>query len=69
MKVRALQGDTVDAIVWRVFGRTAGLVEQVLELNPGLAALGVIVPEGTEILLPEPAAAQEPTSQRVQLWD
>ncbi len=69
MIVRSLQGDSVDAIVWRVFGRTAGLVEQVLELNPGLAELGAILPEGTDIVLPDPAETEQPTTQLKQLWD
>lgn len=69
MIVRALQGDSVDAIVWRAFGRTAGLVEQVFALNPGLAELGAIVPEGTEIVLPDPAETEQPTARLVQLWD
>ncbi|TLX52838.1 phage tail protein, partial [Stutzerimonas nosocomialis] len=32
--LRAQQGDTVDAICWRHYGRTAGVVEQVLDANP-----------------------------------
>ncbi|MEA3581460.1 tail protein X [Klebsiella pneumoniae] len=37
MKVRAYQGDTVDALCWRHYGRTQGVTEQVLQANPGLA--------------------------------
>ncbi|WP_196018971.1 tail protein X, partial [Serratia ureilytica] len=40
MRVYALQGDTVDAICWRYYGRTQGVVEQVYSLNEGLAAAG-----------------------------
>ncbi len=35
MRVYALQGDTVDAICWRYYGRTQGVVEQVYSLNEG----------------------------------
>ncbi|MDL0037302.1 tail protein X, partial [Enterobacter hormaechei] len=35
MKAYALQGDTLDAICVRYYGRTEGVVETVLEANPG----------------------------------
>jgi phage tail protein X len=66
--VRAQQGDTVDAICWRYYGRTAGVVEQVLDANPGLAALGPVLPMGSLITMPE-AAAQAEQRQVVNLWD
>ncbi|SFA66573.1 tail protein X [Metapseudomonas otitidis] len=65
--VRALQGDTVDAICWRVYGRTAGLTEAVLEANPGLADLGPVIPQGHRVTLP--AQAPQPQRQTVNLWD
>ncbi len=65
---RAVQGDTVDAICWRHYGRTAGVVEQVLEANPGLADLGPVIPNGTLIALPD-AAVQAEQRQLVNLWD
>lgn len=65
--VRAAQGDTLDLICWRHYGRTAGVVEQVLEANQGLARLGPILPHGTLVLLPE--IATQPQRQTVQLWD
>lgn len=67
MRARALQGDTVDALCWRHYGRTAGVVEQVLEANPGLSAHGPELPMGLEVDLPdnpEPARAAV-----LQLWD
>lgn len=66
--IRAQQGDTVDAICWRYYGRTAGVVEQVLDVNPGLADLGAVLPMGTAITLPE-VATQAPQRQVVNLWD
>ncbi|CAB3965525.1 phage tail protein [Burkholderia sp. AU31652] len=52
MIVRTLQGDTVDALCWRHYGRTDGTVETVLEANTGLAGLGVVLPAGTPVHLP-----------------
>ena len=34
MKLRSLQGDTLDLILFRHYGYTAGITEQVLNLNP-----------------------------------
>ncbi|WP_269503712.1 tail protein X [Burkholderia sp. IMCC1007] len=70
MEVRALQGETVDALCWRALGRTRGIVELVLDLNPGLAQYGPILPHGLLVELPEevPQAAQS-GAERLQLWD
>lgn len=65
--VRAIQGDTVDAICWRFYGRTAGVTEAVLEANPGLADLGAQIPQGTLVAMP--AVAPQPQRQTVNLWD
>ncbi|MCQ4319731.1 tail protein X [Stutzerimonas stutzeri] len=66
--LRAQQGDTVDALCWRHYGRTAGVVEQVLAANPGLADHGPVIPNGTLITLPD-AAPQAERRQMVNLWD
>ncbi len=66
--LRAQQGDTLDALCWRHYGRTAGVVEQVLDANPGLADLGPIIPHGTLVHLPDqPVRAEQ--RQVVNLWD
>ena len=67
MKVRAMQGDTLDAICTRYYGRTEGVFETVLQANPGLSELGVILPHGTAIELPETDSAPKP--ETVNLWD
>ncbi|SHF00579.1 P2-like prophage tail protein X [Modicisalibacter ilicicola DSM 19980] len=67
--VRAHQHDTVDAICHRTFGRIAGLVEQVLELNPGLAEFGPVLPQGTPVALPDAVSQQPRRTRSVQLWD
>jgi len=66
--LRAQQGDTVDALCWRHYGRTAGVVEQVLDANPGLADHGPVIPNGTLITLPD-SAPQAERRQMVNLWD
>ncbi len=67
MKIYALQGDTLDLICNRYYGRTEGVFETVLAANPGLAALGVVLPHGTTIELPEVSTA--PVTGSVNLWD
>ncbi|AJY18428.1 tail protein X [Burkholderia multivorans] len=70
MWVRALQGETVDALCWRVLGRTRGVVEAVLELNRDLAQYGPILPHGLLVELPdEPPQAAQSGAERLQLWD
>ena len=66
--VRANQSDTVDALCWRFYGRTAGVTEAVLEANPGLADHGPILPQGLVVNMPE-AKASAPQRQMVNLWD
>lgn len=68
LTVRANQGDTLDSICYRIYGRTAGVTEAALEANTGLADLGPVLPAGTLITLPEPADAVQPTPDFVQLW-
>ena len=68
MIVRADQGDSVDSLCYRHLGSSAA-VERVLEANPGLAALGAILPMGTEVTLPEAAAVAAPQKNLIQLWD
>lgn len=71
MRVYARQGDTLDLLCWRHLGRTAGVVEQALELNPGLCELGSILPHGTAVRLPDPTTTTTAANVRplVQLWD
>ncbi|WP_368540830.1 tail protein X [Enterobacter soli] len=67
MKIYAMQGDTLDAVCARYYGRTAGVVETVLKANSGLAELGVILPHGTPVEMPEVDSA--PTKESINLWD
>ena len=68
MQAIAQQGDTLDMICARYYGRTEGVFESVLAANPGLADLGAILPRGTLVTLPEQVTAAEATTL-LQLWD
>ncbi|WP_034911886.1 MULTISPECIES: tail protein X [Erwinia] len=67
MQIIAQQGDTLDAICLRYYGRTEGVFEQVLAFNPSLATHGAVLPHGTAVALPEVAA--KPVTSTVNLWD
>jgi phage tail protein X len=66
--VKSLAGDTVDLVLWRHRGATDGLTEQTLELNPGLAGRGPVLPAGLAIILPA-AAALAAARETFKLWD
>ncbi|CAM3609197.1 phage tail protein [Rouxiella silvae] len=67
MKAYAQQGDTVDLMCWRYYGRTESVLEQVLLANPGLADVGVMLPHGYAVEMPEITDAT--VRETVQLWD
>ncbi|MGO1068414.1 tail protein X [Lysobacter sp. CA199] len=69
MRAYAAQGETLDALCWRVLGRTAGVVEAAIAANPGLADLGPVLPHGTPVDLPDPVARTPQTRPLIQLWD
>ncbi len=62
------QGETVDMACAATYGRTGEVTEAVLSANPGLAALGPILPLGTVISMPDIA---DPSTAPIlkQLWD
>lgn len=68
MIAAAQDGETVDALCWRVLGQTAGVTEASLRRNPGLADLGAQLPGGTMVDLPDPITAP-PRRETVKLWD
>ncbi len=67
-QVRARQGDTVDLICWRHYGRTGRVTEAVLDANPGLCELGTVLPHGQLVTLPD-LAESKPVAKTIQLWD
>lgn len=66
--IKSIQNDTIDSICWRYYGRSVGVVEQVLSANPQLDELGVILPIGTDVLLPDLDSPQN-TQPSINLWD
>ena len=67
MIIYAQQGDTVDQICWRYYGRTEQAVELVYAANPGLAESGPVLMHGCEVTLPDlPGSSADET---VNLWD
>ncbi len=65
---RTRDGDVIDAVCRRYYGRESGAVEAVLEANPGLAAVGSVLPAGMLIELPDLPRPLE-TIDTVKLWD
>lgn len=66
-------GDNVslDLILYRRDGRRGQeLVAAALTLNPGLAALGPVIPVGTRVILPDPPATpRQALREPVSLFD
>lgn len=67
MDVKALQGDTVDQLCYRYYGKTQGITEAVLEANPGLCEGGPFLAAGQVVTLPD--ATQSVQEDIIQLWD
>ena len=67
--IRAQQGDTLDALLWRERGLTATDAVRVLEANPGLADRGIVLPLGTPVTVPTSASPKPRALPLVQLWD
>ncbi|OHV11208.1 tail protein X [Kushneria phosphatilytica] len=65
--VRSQQGDTLDRLCQRYYGRT-DVTERVYAANPGLCELGPILPMATAITLPD-ITTPAPKARTVQLWD
>lgn len=61
-----VEGDMVDAVCHRHYGRRRGAVEAVLAANPGLAAMGPVLPAGVRIVLPD---LPPPGPAVVRMWD
>jgi phage tail protein X len=66
--IRAREGDTLDGLIWRERRLGAANFPTVLAVNPGLAALGAILPDGTAVTLPDTAPAVT-VRDIIQLWD
>ncbi|MBD0392035.1 tail protein X [Wolbachia endosymbiont of Pentalonia nigronervosa] len=61
------EGEMIDLICWRHYGATGGVVEVVLEANPGLAEYSGSLPSGLKIKLP---IIKEPLKKSVlKVWE
>ena len=67
--VMTRDGDTVDRLAIAAYGRTDGTTEALLAANPGLSALGAVLPAGITVTLPVVAATTRSTQTAVRLWD
>ena len=66
--VAARQGDTLDGLIWREASLGAAAITAVLEVNPGLADLGPVLPHDCTVAIPDAAPATD-TVPLIQLWD
>ena len=70
VQATAQQGETLDAIVWRVLGAwSGGIVEQAYELNRDLADIGAVLPEGRLVILPALSSAAANSLDIIKLWE
>jgi phage tail protein X len=68
--ITARDGDTLDALIWRERGLGPADLPAVLAANPGIAALGPILPKGQAVILPAiTAPATAVRTDVVNLWD
>lgn len=66
----ARSGERLDQLCGRALGTTTGgVVKAALALNPGMAALGPFIAEGTIVTLPDAPTATPATLETVNLWD
>lgn len=65
--VTARQREPLDLLVWRATGQGPAALQAVLAANPGIAATGAALPEGTPVIIPDLPATSE-TVDIVQLW-
>lgn len=63
-------GDMLDEIVGRFYGRTAGVVEQVLEANRAvrLSFQDPVLAPGLVLTLPDVVEPEQETTKIVRLW-
>lgn len=66
--ITALAGEVLDELTWRAIGSNVGLVEDVLDTNPGLAARALALPEGHPVTIPASAPTTD-TLPEINLWD
>ena len=65
---RTVDGDRLDALCRAHYGAQSGVVEAVLEANPGLADYGPALPAGLLVTLPDLPQPLE-LERLLRLWD
>ena len=60
-------GDVLDAICYAYYGFTVGAVEAVYGDNPALASMGMVLPAGVLIVLPD-LTQPATTTEALRLW-
>lgn len=68
MIFQARQGDTLDSLIYRHYGETAGWVEIALDFNP-IAAMQPVLNAGQKIIMPENQHASAAYADTINLWD
>jgi len=66
--VTAQQGDSLDSVIYRYFGRSSGLLEATLAINPHLTAMAIL-PMGTLVYLKLDDSQARPQIAGINLWD
>lgn len=61
------EGDILDELVYRIYGKTSGYFEKVLFSNPGLSRLPDILPSGITIFFPDLNITKK--DDVISLWD
>ena len=59
-------GEVLDYIVWKHYGKTAGILEQVLKINRHLEKYNEVLPIGIAINLPN--SAPPANNQKIKMW-
>jgi len=67
VQYRTREGDMLDFIAWKHYGKQSGVVEEILEANPKLAEYGEQFPAGVIIILPDVELPK--TDTVIRLWD
>ena len=63
------EGITVSLLVWRRFRRPMpGLIEQILDRNPGLAGAGIELPIGTVLDISVQTPREPQLLEPIRLW-
>lgn len=59
-------GETLDYICWKYYGKTLGVVEKVLVANRNLSEYDAVLPAGVKIELP--VLEDDKSSKKIKLW-